>query len=136
MKKTHIIAIAIIAVLISIFVVASMDATTRANFTEAFNQPNKEFNVSGVLNRDRLVEYNPEVNPNEMSFYLIDDAGVERKVILERPKPQDFEQSEKIVLTGSAKGNAFVATSILMKCPSKYNEQNTVDYEGEQFIQG
>jgi len=30
-------------------------------------------------------------------------------------------------MTGYATDSAFVATDILMKCPSKYNEQNEVD---------
>jgi len=35
-------------------------------------------------------------------------------------KPQDFERSEQIVLTGKMKGDEFLASKILMKCPSKY----------------
>jgi cytochrome c-type biogenesis protein CcmE len=38
-------------------------------------------------------------------------------------KPQDFERSEQIVLTGKMKGDEFVATDILMKCPSKYKDE-------------
>ena len=41
---------------------------------------------------------------------------------LKAAKPQDFEKSESIVLTGSIKGDTFVATEMLMKCPSKYVE--------------
>jgi len=48
-------------------------------------------------------------------------------VIYNQPKPQDFERSEEITMTGYATDSAFIATDILMKCPSKYNEQNEVD---------
>jgi len=37
-------------------------------------------------------------------------------------KPQDFERSEQIVLTGKMEGGEFRASKILMKCPSKYNK--------------
>ena len=38
-------------------------------------------------------------------------------------KPQDFELSEQIVLTGEMRGEAFVASDMLMKCPSKYKDE-------------
>ncbi len=44
------------------------------------------------------------------------------QVVLLKPKPQDIEKSEKIVVIGSYKNDVFVAKEILMKCPSKYNE--------------
>ena len=47
---------------------------------------------------------------------------LERKVIFLGSKPQDFERSEQIVLTGKMKGDEFLASKILMKCPSKYVE--------------
>jgi cytochrome c-type biogenesis protein CcmE len=52
-----------------------------------------------------------------------DADGVERKVILNKPKPQDFEMSEQIVVTGELQNDAFMANEILMKCPSKYKDE-------------
>ena len=46
----------------------------------------------------------------------------EKKVILEKTKPQDFERSEQIVLIGKVEGDEFHASEILLKCPSKYND--------------
>lgn len=40
-----------------------------------------------------------------------------------KAKPQDFERSEQVVLTGKMDGDEFVATEILMKCPSKYKDE-------------
>jgi cytochrome c-type biogenesis protein CcmE len=45
-------------------------------------------------------------------------------VYYNQPKPQDFERSEEITMKGYATDTAFIAEEILMKCPSKYNEQN------------
>ena len=47
----------------------------------------------------------------------------ECKVVFQGSKPQDFERSEQIVLTGKMVGEEFHASKILMKCPSKYNDQ-------------
>ena len=38
------------------------------------------------------------------------------------PKPQDFDRSDQIVITGAMSGDTFVADQILLKCPSKYTE--------------
>ena len=38
-----------------------------------------------------------------------------------KSKPQDFEKSEQIVVIGKMEAGNFVASDILMKCPSKYN---------------
>jgi len=43
--------------------------------------------------------------------------------VYREPKPQDFERSEEITMKGHATDSAFVAREILMKCPSKYNDQ-------------
>jgi len=42
---------------------------------------------------------------------------------MKRPKPQDFELSEEIVVTGSIQGDEFVGKDILLKCPSKYKDE-------------
>ena len=62
-----------------------------------------------------------------LTFAAKDKKGNESTVVYNQPKPQDFERSEEITMTGYATDSAFVATDILMKCPSKYNEQNEVD---------
>jgi cytochrome c-type biogenesis protein CcmE len=46
---------------------------------------------------------------------------MEKKVIYKSVKPQDFEKSEKVVVIGSMLNDEFVASSLLLKCPSKYN---------------
>ena len=76
----------------------------------------------GELNKDKAIYYSPEENVNEFSFYMIDNKGVEKKVVFNGAKPQDFERSEQVVITGTLKGDDFFANKILMKCPSKYND--------------
>ena len=128
MSKTQIVGLVVIATLVAIFLAAGLDSGTYADFTEAFSNPEGKYHVVGQLNRNKDVVYDPEVNPNLVTFYMTDEKGVERKVVLNKPKPQDFERSEKVVLVGEAKGEEFHAGEILLKCPSKYNEQNAVSH--------
>ncbi len=122
MKKSHIIAIILIAAAIGILISASSDVTTYANFTQAAANGDK-VKLVGQLVKDKPVEYNPEVDANFLSFWLKDDAGQVRQVVLRAGKPQDFERSEQIVLTGQMAGEQFEASDMLLKCPSKYNDQ-------------
>jgi cytochrome c-type biogenesis protein CcmE len=122
MKKTHIVGIAIIALAIAAIIGTLSDSSTYENFDVAFENPNHEFHVVGTLNKEKLTIYDPKNNPNEFIFYMLDKKNVEKKVILHKTKPQDFERSEQIVIIGKASGEDFHAEQILMKCPSKYND--------------
>ena len=122
MKKTHILAIGILAIAIGILISASKDVTTYANFAQAA-QSGEKVKLVGQLVKDRQVEYNPEKNADFLAFWLRDDKGEVRRVELNAAKPQDFERSESIVLTGEMKGDVFAASEMLLKCPSKYKDQ-------------
>ena len=122
MKKTHILGILLIAVAIGAIISTVTDAATYADFATAEKNPGREFQVVGQLNKEKEILYSPEVNANEFSFFMVDNNGVERKVIVNGAKPQDFERSEQVVITGTDEGKSFKAEKILMKCPSKYND--------------
>ena len=121
MKKSHIIALVLIAVAIAAILSTLSDASTYASFTEAGAKPDKVFHVVGRLNKDKPQEYDPHTDANRFTFFLTDNQGKEAQVILAKSKPQDFEKSEQIVVIGKMDGQTFHASDVLMKCPSKYN---------------
>ena len=121
MKKIHIILIVLIAVAIAAVMSTVADSSTYSSFAAAANNPDSEYHVVGKLNKEKPLEYNPQVNANLFAFYMKDNEGTELKVLYKGTKPQDFERSEQIVITGKADGTVFHADKILMKCPSKYN---------------
>jgi len=122
MKKSSILGIVVIAVFIAIIISIYGDSSTYASFSEA-QKTEVELHVVGQLNKDKELVYNPTQNANYFSFYMLDEDGQECKVVFQGSKPQDFERSEQIVLTGKMVGQEFHASKILMKCPSKYNDQ-------------
>ncbi len=122
MKKTHIIAIVMIAVAIGAIISMVSDAATYADFNTAEQLAGKQIQVVGQLNKEKEISYQPEQDANSFSFFMVDNSGAERKVIFNGAKPQDFERSEQVVVTGSVEGGQFYADKILMKCPSKYND--------------
>lgn len=121
MKKSSILGIVVIALAIAMIIVIYADSSTYSTFTEAKKQEN-ELYVVGVLNKEKDLYYEPTVDANHFSFYMYDNDSTECKVVFRGSKPQDIERSEQIVLTGKMVGNEFHASKILMKCPSKYNE--------------
>lgn len=124
MKKTHIVLILIIAVLIGAILVMFKDAGTYAGFEIAQRNNGDQFTVIGYLDRDSQMNF--DARKTLFSFTAVDKSGIKSKVYYNQPKPQDFERSEEITMKGYATDTAFIAEEILMKCPSKYNEQNKV----------
>jgi cytochrome c-type biogenesis protein CcmE len=121
MKKIHIIAIVGIAVALAVIVSTISNSSTYAPFRTAIENEGKTFHVVGKVNLQKDFIYNPEVNANLFGFYLVDNEGIEKLVMYNGTKPQDFERSEQIVVVGKMSGNDFHANQLLMKCPSKYN---------------
>ena len=122
MKKLYIVAILMIVAAIALLTTAADDMSTYATFAEA-SRTGDRVKIAGQLSKDKEMYYNPAEDPNYFSFYIKDTKGEEHKVVLLSEKPQDFELSEQVVLTGQMKDDAFVATDLLMKCPSKYKDE-------------
>lgn len=122
MKKVHILLIVVIAVLIGAILSTFSDASTYVDFKLAESNAGEKYTVVGKLNKEEELHFNPQTTM--LRFQAIDKNGEERTVYFNQPKPTDFEKSEEITMKGFATDTAFIATEILMKCPSKYNEQN------------
>jgi cytochrome c-type biogenesis protein CcmE len=121
MKKTHVVALLVIAVAFGVILTSLSNNSTYASFKEASNNPGNVYHVVGKLDKSKPFQYDAHVNENLFTFFLIDRDGTERKVTLGKPEPDDFEKSDQIVVIGKSKdGDSFAAADVLMKCPSKY----------------
>ena len=130
MKKTHILAILVIAVAIGIIVSTAGDASTYVSFDQAFQIASAgnttSIHVVGELKKDsngQIIGLEKSPDNLSFSFVLKDEANKEQTVFYNEPMPPDFTRSEKIVVIGGFHGDRFVASKILLKCPSKYQEQ-------------
>ncbi len=130
MKKSHIIAIVVIAACIGIIIATAGDASTYVSFDQAYQMAstgNKtQIHVVGDLKKDaqgNIIGLEKSQDNLSFSFLLIDENGKEQKVYYNEPMPPDFARSEKVVVIGSYQNNTFLANKILLKCPSKYQEE-------------
>ncbi len=122
MKKIYIVAIVMISVAIALLTNAAGDMSTYATFKEA-KDTGKKVKIAGQLSKDKEMLYDPAKDANYFTFFIKDGEGEERKIVLNAAKPKDFEMSEQIVVTGKMQGDEFVANEILLKCPSKYKDE-------------
>ncbi len=122
MKKLHIIALILIAVAIAGIAISASNYTSYEGFAVANQHEGKIYKIVGDLDKSQDMIYNPEENPNLFTFHMLDKEGISQKVVYSDAKPQDFERSEQLVVTGKSEDGVFYTDQILMKCPSKYVE--------------
>lgn len=130
MKKSHILAIVVIAIAIAIIIATAGDASTYVNFSQAYQIAqtgnNKSIHVVGQLKKDdsgHVIGLENATDNLSFSFIMVDENGEEQNVFYNEPMPPDFIRSENVVVIGGYQGDHFVADKILLKCPSKYQEQ-------------
>ncbi|MBK9272677.1 MAG: cytochrome c maturation protein CcmE [Saprospiraceae bacterium] len=123
MKRNLLFGLVLIAAAIAVLISASRDITSYSDFEEA-RITGKTLKIVGELAKDKEMEYDPVKDPNHFSFYVTDKSGKTAQVILKAAKPQDFELSEQIVVTGKMDDKGvFIAKDVLLKCPSKYKDE-------------
>ena len=86
-----------------------------------------KFHVVGKLTKDEnniIQGISKSDDKLSFSFQMIDEDGKLERVFFGEPMPPDFLLSEQVVVIGGYENNQFVADDILLKCPSKYTEEN------------
>lgn len=126
MKKANIVILVLIAAAIGIIISSFGKFSTYETFASASEKPGTSFHVVGFLDSSMQQQYDPIKDPNLFTFYATDKKGALHQVIFNGPKPQDFERSEQLVMTGFMKDGDFHCSKILMKCPSKYEDDQIV----------
>ena len=131
MKNTSAISIAFISIIVIIIISTFGDASTYVTFSKAKDVYESgsltKFHVVGKLNKDEdnniqgLMKSDDKMS---FTFQMIDEDGMKEKVFYGEPMPPDFLLSEQVVVIGGYENNTFVADDILLKCPSKYTEEN------------
>ena len=131
MKNTSAISIVFISIIVIIIISTFGDASTYVTFSKAKDVYESgsltKFHVVGKLNKDEdnniqgLMKSDDKMS---FTFQMIDEDRMKEKVFYGKPMPPDFLLSEQVVVIGGYENNTFVADDILLKCPSKYTEEN------------
>ena len=120
-KSKTITGVLIILVFLIIGFMSFMDSKIEyVNFAEA-KERMRTVEVKGQWLKEKDSKF--DGSANTFTFYMKDGDSTLTKVILHQAKPQDFEHTEQIVAIGKWNGTDFEASSVLMKCPSKYVDE-------------
>lgn len=131
MKKSHILGIVAIAIAVFVIISTAGDASTYVSFDEAKalfeSGSSKKVHVVGQLKENEngeIVGVETSEDKLTVTFLMVDNNQVTNKVFYNKPMPPDLKQSEQVVVIGQYKNDIFYANQILLKCPSKYEEES------------
>jgi len=131
MKRSHILGILVIAVAVFVIISTAGDASTYVTFDEAKSisamESGKKVHIVGQLKKDgsgEIIGVEPSEDKLSVTFLMVDNNQKTNKVFYNKPMPPDLKQSEQVVVVGEYKKDIFYANQILLKCPSKYEEES------------
>ncbi len=124
MKRSSIVLLAVVALLIGALLVTLQDASVYATFEMAKKQQPETVTVVATLDLEAPMDFDPK--GSILTFQAIDKRAARYRA-LQSAQTHRFERSEEITLTGHFTDSAFIATEILMKCPSKYTDGEGVN---------
>jgi cytochrome c-type biogenesis protein CcmE len=130
MKKIHILGILVIAIAVMVIISTAGDASSYVTFAEALrmagSNDHKKIHVVGKLKKDAVgnfVGIEPSEDHLSVSFIMVDNNQQEQKIFYREPMPPDLLKSDQVVVVGAFREGNFVADKVLLKCPSKYQEE-------------
>lgn len=83
----------------------------------------KEASTVVQVKGERLGEGNFDIQSNMFVFQIKDELGEVVEVIYDGAKPGNFDQASHVVCVGKYEKGKFFAKNLLVKCPSKYQEE-------------
>jgi cytochrome c-type biogenesis protein CcmE len=132
MKPPHIIALIVIVVCMIAMLVSFKDAIAHnVNIRQAKNgTPGETVQVPGRIVKD-TVRWDAARGELQFDILGIDpktrkvDATQRMTIVYAQPKPENFNEADSVEAIGryDAGANAFRAQTLLIKCPSKYNDK-------------
>jgi cytochrome c-type biogenesis protein CcmE len=134
MKTKHIFLLLALLVMIGIVVSLSVKTDKYSDFQQAGKSRAESFTIIGTLDTTCAIQVLE--SGKGFTFVMIDKKGVPGKVLFQDAIPQDFRRSTEVVVTGKMTDSLFLAQNILLKCPSKYNDQNKPSQFQPKAFQG
>lgn len=123
MKNKYIFGGVIIVVFLGVmsFLFTQTNISYEEDFTQIVKTSNKTIKATGAWVKAK--NYEIDKKKNLFSFYMEDAYGNQLKVIYKGTIPNNFESATSVVVTGKYSDGYFLASDILTKCPSKYEEE-------------
>lgn len=98
----------------------SQSISSYVDFEQAAYIDSDRVHVIGTWDSSQPANFSTE--SMTFTFFMTDESGNTRRVVYPRPKPNNFEQADQLVVIGQMRGETFISRDMLVKCPSKYND--------------
>lgn len=104
---------------------------TGVQSTAAYFLTVDELYAKGEIMHDRTVRVSGDVDADTIAFNnrdlivnfdVLSDSGERMHVVFNGPKPDQMREGAEAILEGKYDGQIFTAQSLLLKCPSRYEE--------------
>ncbi len=112
-------AIALIAVA-AVLVTFSNGGSPYVTMSQAKKMKDDHLHLAGDLLKETVT---PDVLHHTLHFKLRDTDGAVVSVVYQGEVPANMTEATKVVAIGHADGDIFSSDKLLVKCPSKYEEQ-------------
>ncbi|MDD3739455.1 MAG: cytochrome c maturation protein CcmE [Lentimicrobiaceae bacterium] len=135
MKTTNLILLLIIVASVAIIVSLFSKSNPYSDFEKVEQNTGKDLQVIGKLSDKYQIMYIDSIFTSKgFSFGMEDEKGNVRQVYYFDNKPTDFEKSDQVVIVATNRNDSIIAKSLLLKCPSKYNEDKKPEgFEDKSF---
>lgn len=122
MKPGAIIAfIVLVGAAITTFLSFSQATVKHVTIAEAMASPGKTVQVPGQILKE-TVSFRIHDKQPELRFVIVDMQGGSQRmtVVYRKPRPENFHNATSVEAIGQYKDGVFEASTLLVKCPSKY----------------
>ena len=89
---------------------------------------NRTVRVSGMVDAATIDFNNRDLI---LAFDVTSDAGGRLPVVFNGPKPDQMREGAEAILEGKYDGQVFTAQSLMLKCPSRYEEDGIEEVQVE-----
>ena len=122
MKPAYLIAFLILVTSLGITLYSFSSAIARhVTIPQAMAMPGQNVQIPG-----KIVKGSDVFDPlrKELRFDVTSMDGKNRiTIVYKEPKPENFDSATNVEAAGQCKDGVFYATNLLVKCPSKYNDE-------------
>lgn len=123
------IAVAIVYLIVTgIQSTASYFLTVDELYAKGTAMENRTVRVAGKVDADTIDFNNRDL---VLAFDVTSETGERMPVVFNGPKPDQMREGAEAILEGSYDGQTFTAQTLLLKCPSRYEEDGIEEIQVE-----
>lgn len=123
MKPAYVLAFVILALSMGVTLYSfSGSVAHHVNIEQAISRAGETVQVPGTILKE-TVTY--DAVRGQLRFDIVDKFDPTRRmtIVYNQPKPENFDSATSVEAIGQYRDGAFHAHNLLVKCPSKYNDQ-------------